>query len=403
MSQADARAGIPRITARSGPAVLGYGFRPFFLAAAVWAVVAMVLWLPAMMGAPVLASAFDPLTWHVHEMLFGFVGAAIAGFLLTAIPNWTGRMPLQGTPLLGLVALWFAGRVAVLVSAPIGPWPAAAVDLAFYAVLLAVIVREIVVGKNWRNLVMAIALVLFLVANALMHLEAVDLAQTAALGYRLAIAVVTMLIVLIGGRIIPSFTRNWLAKRHATALPAPFGPVDKAVMAVSVLALVAWTIEPLSAVTALLAALAAVMNLIRLARWRGYATLAEPLVTILHVGYVWVPIGFALMAAGAVDWVPAAAAVHALGAGAFATMIMAVTTRATLGHTGRALHAGPATTILYVLVTLAAALRLAAWGLPALYLPLVHSAGSAWIAAFLGFVLIYGRMLVTPRPDGKPG
>ncbi len=401
---AELRAAVPRLRAHRGPAVLAYGYRPFFLAAAVWAALSLALWLAALEGAPVVASAFDPLLWHAHEMVFGFVGAAITGFMLTAIPNWTGRMPLQGWPLLGLVSLWLAGRLAVAFSASIGAVPAAAVDLAFYAVVLAVVLREVIAGKNWRNLPMVVAVATFLAANALMHAEAAGLAATAQLGWRLGMAVVIMLIALIGGRIIPSFTRNWLAKRQALRLPAPFRGLDRAALIVTLAALVAWTLAPETLATAVLAAAAAITNLVRLARWEGSATLAEPLVAILHLGYAWIWIGFALLAASTFSpAIPPIAAIHAFSAGAMATMIMAVTTRATLGHTGRTLHAGAATSTLYILVTAAALLRVGASLLPALYQPLLMISGIAWIAAFLGFAAVYGPMLLRPRPDGKPG
>lgn len=401
---AEAQAGIPRIRPGHGPAVLGYGFRPFFFAAALWGVVSMLLWIPTIVGMPVLATAFEPLRWHAHEMLFGFVGAAVCGFLLTAIPNWTGRLPLQGMPLLGLALLWLAGRVAVAISAVIGAGPAAVIDLSLWVVLLGVVLREIFAGKNWRNLPMAGALALFLVANALMHAELLGWGDTGALGWRLGIAVIVMLIVLIGGRIVPSFTRNWLAKRGPGPLPAQFGGVDRATMAGTLVAVLAWTVLPEEPVTGVLAALAAVLNAVRLGRWQGQRTAAEPLVLILHLGYVWIPIGLAFLAASILmPAFPALAAIHAFGAGAFATMMLAIMTRATLGHTGRTLHAGAATSVIYLLVTLAALLRLGATFVPALYTPLLHSSGGAWIAAFALYLAVYGPMLLSPRPDGKPG
>ncbi|MFQ5764285.1 MAG: NnrS family protein [Rhodospirillales bacterium] len=392
---------VPRHRAYPGPAVLAEGFRPFFLFAGLWALVALPLSVVTIQGRIELPSAFGAVSWHYHEMLFGFVAAAIAGFLLTAIPNWTGRLPLQGMPLLGLVSLWLAGRAGVAFSGILGAWPAAAADLSFLLVLAAVALREVAAGRNWRNLPIVLAVVLFLLCNALSHAEAMGLADAGGLARRLAIAVVVVLIALIGGRIVPSFTRNWLAKRDAENLPAGFGPFDRLTVATTIVALAWWAAAPEGIVAAGLVGLAAVLNFLRLARWRGVATHPEPLLWVLHVAYLWIPIGLALLALG--RWWPAVAAtgaVHALTAGAMGTMTLAVMSRATLGHTGRALRAGKGLTAAYVLVTIAALCRLAAsfWG--AIYMPMLAAAAAAWIAAFLLFLGVCGPMLVTRRPGG---
>ena len=389
--------GIPRYRAWSGPAVLGAGFRPFFLMAGLWAALAVPLWLSAFVGHLTIPTAFDPVTWHAREMLFGFVQAAVAGFLLTAVPNWTGRMPIQGWSLGGLALLFLAGRFAVTLSAMTGPGAAAAVDLAFPLTLIAAIAREIVVGRNWRNLPMVAALGLLTVANALTHLEALGWAETAALGLRLAIAIVLMLIGLIGGRVIPSFTRNWLVKRGSASLPVPAGRFDAAAMAVTAAALLAWVASPGWVGVAPLMALAAAANLARLVRWRGHLTGAEPLVWILHLGFLWLPAGLALVALAAWTAILPSAALHALTGGAMATMIVAVSTRATLGHTGRGLTADRPTALIYLLVTVAAVARVVAGYTAAGYMTLLASAGLAWTAAFLLFLAVYGPMLLAPR------
>jgi uncharacterized protein involved in response to NO len=288
-------AGIPRYRPWSGPAVLGEGFRPFFLLAGLWAAIAVPLWLAELHGHTMLPTAFDPVTWHGHEMLFGFAQAAIAGFLLTAVPNWTGRLPIQSWRLGVLALLFVAGRGAVACSAEIGP-AAAAIDLAFPLLLLAVLAREVVADHNWRSLPMLDALGLITVANGLTHLEALGWANTGPLGLRLGTAVVIVLIGLVGGRIIPSFTRNWLAKRHSARLPAPFERFDVATVAATIVALVWWAFMPDSAAVAPLMAIAGAANLVRVARWQGHRTFAEPLVWVLHVGFLWVPIGLGLMA-----------------------------------------------------------------------------------------------------------
>jgi uncharacterized protein involved in response to NO len=218
-------AAIPRYRPHAGPVLLSAGFRPFFLGAAVWAAVGIPLWLAVYGGETSLPSLLPPLIWHVHEMAFGFGAATVAGFLLTAIPNWTGRMPLQGRPLAMLVMLWAIGRVGVLLSAVIGAPAAAVADLSFPIAFLGVVAREILAGRNWRNLPMLGALSLALVGNLLVHLDAVGIADTAELGNRIGVATLLILISLVGGRIIPSFTRNWLTKKRPDVqLAAPGGP-----------------------------------------------------------------------------------------------------------------------------------------------------------------------------------
>jgi uncharacterized protein involved in response to NO len=391
-------AAIPRYRQVAGPALLANGFRPFFLAAGIWATGGLAIWLGILFADFDLPSLFAPLAWHMHEMLFGFVAATIAGFLLTAIPNWTGRMPLQGTPLLMLVMLWLAGRLAMATSLWIGAAAAAIADLAFLAALLAVVLREIIAGRNWRNLPIAAAVSLLLAANALMHGDAADIFANDGIGWRLALGVIVMLISLVGGRIIPSFTRNWLAKRGPCALPHPFGLLDKLALAASGLALVAWSVFPEGPVTSSLLALAAAVQAVRLARWCGYRTGAEPLVWILHLAYAWVPVGLALLAVSAWEGtLPRSMAVHALTTGAIGTITLAVMTRATLGHTGHALRADGPTTAIYAAVTLAAATRLAGALLPTHMQTLLAVSGICWIAAFGGFTFIYGRYLLQRR------
>jgi uncharacterized protein involved in response to NO len=393
--QATLTGGVPRYRDRSGPIILSAGFRPFFLLAALWSALAVPLWLALLGGHATLPTALPAAVWHAHEMIFGFGAATVAGFLLTAIPNWTGRLPLQNVPLAGLAALWLAGRMALLLSETLGASVAAIADLAFPAVFLAVIAREIIAGRNWRNLPMLVALGLLLTGNLLVHLEALGLARTAAAGNRLGIATLLMLIGLVGGRIIPSFTGNWLAKhRRDVEPPAVFSRFDGSVLGVTALALAAWVFDPDSAVVPWAALLAGIGAFARLARWRGQATRSEPLLWILHLGYAWLGIGFLLLAASAaVPDLPASSALHALTAGAIGTMTLAVMTRASLGHTGRPLTAGPLTTTIYGLVTLAAILRVVAplcGGHASLTLWL---AGLSWAGAFGMFALAYGRIL----------
>lgn len=380
---------VPRYRSTEVWPLLAAGFRPFFLAAGLWAAVAMALWLLMLRGALALPTGFDPVLWHLHELLFGFIGAAIAGFLLTAIPNWTGRLPLQGWPLASLVLLWALGRLAVALSAWTGPLLAAAADLSFLAALAIVAGREILAGRNWRNLPVLVALGLLIAANAMIHAAGLAGPGWAEAGKRLAIATILLLIALIGGRILPSFTTNWLRQRGAAALPAPFGRFDKAALAIGALALAAWVGLGLTPASGGALILAAAVHAVRLARWRGWATRAEPLLWVLHLGYGWLPAGLALL--GAAAWRPALAttALHALTAGAMGTMTLAVMTRASLGHSKRPLTAGTGTLTAYLLAQAAVLLRLLAPFLGAGYAAALDMAGGLWIAAFALFVGLY--------------
>lgn len=387
---------IPRTRPTSGPALFSYGFRPFFLLGAIQAGLAMLLWVPAYLGAIALPTALSPLDWHVHEMLYGFVPAVATGFLLTAIPNWTGRLPLQGAPLAGLVVAWLAGRIAVAASATIGWQAAMAVDVLFLALVAAACAREIVAGRNWRNLKVLAPLALLGVGNAVFHLEA-GLAGAAAYGPRLGIAATILLVMLIGGRIVPSFTRNWLARENPGRLPAPFGRVDAVSLIVAVGALALWIAAPEAAVTGAALIVAGLGQAARLARWAGDRTAREPLVAILHVAYAFVPLGFLLVGLAAFGLVLPSAGIHAWTGGAVGAMTLAVMTRATRGHTGRPLVADIATASLYGLVIAGASARIAASLAPGHAVALLHLGGAAFAAAFLGFALVYGPLLVRPR------
>jgi uncharacterized protein involved in response to NO len=350
------------------------GFRPFFLLAAAWAAIAVPAWLAAYVHGYALRG-MPAMFWHAHEMVYGFGLAAVAGFLLTAIPNWTGRLPVRGLRLALLAALWLAGRIAMLVSG------AALLDLAFPAALIVVVARELIAGRNWRNLPMLAALALLFAGNLLFHLGIYA-------GLRLGIATLLMLIALVGGRIVPSFTRNWLAKQGpGTRLPAPEGWLDRAALLVALAALGSWVVADLTWPLALAGAGLGM----RLSRWRGLVTVREPLLFILHLGYAWLALGLILLG------LEVPAALHALTVGAIGTMTLAVMTRATLGHTGRPLTADAVTRVIYALVTSAAVLRIASPYFGAL---VVSLAGLAWSAAFATFALHYGRFLLGPQRSG---
>ena len=392
-----------QMRAWGGPVILTYGFRPFFLGAALWAALAMALWVPMLSGDLVLATAFDPVSWHAHEFLFGYLGAVVAGFLLTTVPNWTGRQPIVSWRLGALAGFWLAGRVAVAVSATLPPGLVAMIDLAFPAALAAAVAREIVAGSNWRNLIVLAMLAVFMLGDLLFHLEAAgggDAAQ--GYGLRLGLAVGLMMIAVIGGRIVPSFTRNWLVKREPGRLPIPpMQRFDRVALLVLLAALLLWFVLPFDLATGAALILAGALHLARLARWAGHRTLAESLVAVLHAGYAFLPLG--ALALGAEIVAPgllgAAAAQHHWMGGALGLMTLAVMTRATLGHTGQPLAAGAGTVAIYFLLVASVLARVAAGLWPGAAELLHAAAGLLWLGAFGGFVAVYGRWLLSLPPS----
>lgn len=373
------------------------GFRPFFLGAALWAVTAIAIWPPFFTGEIELPTALAPVDWHIHEMIYGYGSAVVAGFLLTAIPNWTGRLPVAGWPLVLLATLWVVGRVAIFFSAKTGWMMTALLDTAFLLVFAGVAAREVTAGKNRRNLKIVALVLILAAANAGFHIEAATTGTTL-ISSRAGLAVMVFLILLIGGRVVPSFTHNWLARKELAARPVPFGRPDGAVMALSALALVLWIANPEWNSTGALLLAAGAANFWRLSRWRGWSTRSDRLVLVLHAGFFLTALGF--LFAGAHAFAPGlvspAAAAHVWAIGAIGAMTLAMMTRATLGHMARPLAASRATQLIYLAVIAAMFARIAMEVFPAATMPLMYGAAIAWIAAFAGFVVAYGPMLWRP-------
>lgn len=395
---------LRRARMAAAPPFLRGGFRPFFFGGAAWALIALTLWLLALSGAVNLPTHFDTLSWHRHEMLFGFVGAVVAGFLLTAIPNWTGRLPIAGPSLAALFALWMLARLALLFSSVVGPAAAAAIDIGFYLVLALAAAREVLAAKN-RNIPVVFLVFLFGVGNALDHAGVAGLVSDPDLGIRAGISLVTLMISLIGGRIVPSFTRNWMAKRGIkVGLPTQPGRFDLGVVGGTAVALALWTFAPEARLSGGMLVAVGLLQAVRLARWGGLRSVPDPLVFILHVGYAWLPIGLVLLGGSILGLeLPRSAAIHALTAGGMATMILAVMTRATLGHTGHELKASAPTVFLYGLITLGAVLRVAAPLGMAPYTLAMELSAVAWAGAFLLFLCFYGPILFRSRLGDPAG
>lgn len=394
---------IPRYKAHAGPVLFSAGFRPFFLAASIWAAIAVPVWLHIYAGGTAPPSLMPAVIWHPHELVYGYAAAVVAGFLLTAIPNWTGRLPLQGWPLANLVILWTLGRLAVLLSSRIGAPITAIIDLSFPLAFLAVVTREIIAGKNWRNLPMLAALSLLLIGNLLVHLEVLDVFETAQFGNRIGIATLLAMIALVGGRIVPSFTRNWLVKfQPAAGVPAPAERADTIALVLTVLSVAAWMIAPDEPLTGYMLIVGGAAAGWRLSRWRALHTTSEILLLALHVGYAWLAAGLLLLGFDILfDFMLRTTALHALTVGAIGTMTLAVMTRSSLGHTGRPLSAGRVTIVIYALISVATVLRLIAPFVLSQTMLVLTLAGVAWSAAFVLFAVFYGRALSRPRVSGE--
>jgi uncharacterized protein involved in response to NO len=395
-------AAVPPRTATDRPPAraavfLSYGFRPFFLLASIYAMLSLVAWMAAHLGGISLPGETDARFWHGHEMVFGFTMAAACGFLLTAVPNWTGKTPVVGGPLGLLVALWVAGRVAFWLADVLPYWVVAAADLALIPMLTVTVARPILAAGNRRNYIFLALLVTLFAANLLFHMDVLALPPgDIKTGLSLALYVFVVLVALIGGRVIPAFTSNALARRgdDAEVRSSPvLQNLSLAAMVIAIAADLALGDGPVTGVAAL--AVAAILAL-RMRHWQSAQILDDPILWVLHLGYAWVPVGFALKGlAGFSDAVSPGMALHAFAAGAAGTMIMAMMSRAALGHTGRSFTAPRPIVAAYLLVGIGALVRVLS--------PLATAGEAAmvvssllWSAGFLIYAVVYWPILTRP-------
>jgi uncharacterized protein involved in response to NO len=386
-------------------ALFDYGFRPFFLLAGLYACLLVPAWLYfyAHHGAPF--GALPRVYWHSHEMIYGFVAAAIAGFLLTAVPSWTGARGHAGAPLCALVVLWLAGRIAMSAVGALPFWMTVLAELAFLPALAALLAPSLFRSSNRNTPLLAVIGLLWLIDAAfLVALNNGD-AALASRATTLAIDFVLVMVTVVGGRIVPAFTGNALRRRGEAAAVVSRSWLEKTVITSMIAIALIDLLAPNGTLSAVLALVAASAHAARLSGWRSFRARSESILWVLHVAYAWLPIGLALKAfwlLGGVEW--AARWQHALTAGVFATMILAVMTRASLGHTGRPLVVSRAITVAYLLLTAGVAIRVFANVLmPDHYVLAMSLAGLAWMLSFLIFVVVYAPILCSPRADGKPG
>jgi len=381
----------------SGHPLFRLGFRPFYLLAAAFAAISIPLWLARYFG---WASALEhvDLNWHMHEMVFGFALAVIIGFLFTAGRNWTGLWTPRGSHLAALAAVWLAGRAAMLFAPPVA---AAIVDVLFLPLAAWPLYRVLRRSGNKRNMFLVGLLALLTAANAAFHLARLGWIPISTVApIHAAILVIVMIESVIGGRVIPGFTANAIAGLNPVIDPRR----DKITIVLTALASLAWMVQVLPPFTASLAFAAACSQALRIAGWKSPYTLKNPLLWILHVSYAWIPLGFVLLAAAALNLVAASAAFHVLTVGSMAGLIIGMITRTALGHTGRPLKAGRWELAMYLLIQLGVVTRfLAAIDVMDLRTHMLACSAVSWSAAFLLYLAIYGRYLSSPRVDGREG
>ncbi|CAA7620558.1 conserved membrane hypothetical protein [Magnetospirillum sp. LM-5] len=395
----------PRLRPTGGSVFFAAGFRPFFLSAGLVPLLMLPVWLVVYAGGLDLGIAYAPSLWHGHEMLYGFAGAAIGGFLLTAVPNWTNSHHVEGRPLMVLFALWLAGRVGFALAGLLPSALVAVIDLAYLPLLGLLVGRPLVAAGKWRNISFLFILAALWLSDLAIHADIVLGLGDGLAALWLGIGLVLVMIVVVGGRIVPSFTMNWLRMNGQPVEIQPIGWIEKGGAALSVLVgIVLAALAPTSPAAGMALLAAASINGLRLSRWYGHKTLTNPILWVLHLGYLWLVIGLALLGLSSfVPALPPSAAVHALTAGAVGTMVLGVMSRAALGHAGRMLEVSPWTVAAYVLLSLGTLARVAAPLAGGAQMGLTHAGGTLWTLAWGLFVVVYFPIVTRPRADGRPG
>jgi len=390
--------------AYSGPALFAGAYRVFFFGAALWAVTALFVWLVYLMGfASGVGANGDMLQWHAHELVFGYGCAVVVGFALTAIPNWTGRLPVRGLELALLALLWGAARIGalLLLLGYEAELVRAIAEIMFFLLFIVIAAREVIGGRNWRNLKIIGLFALLGTAVIAANLERLGRVELPMPSWQLGLAMLLLLICVVGGRVIPAFTGNWLRMQGHKKGPVMFGKFDglAIVAAVGVLGMFLLGVSgPYFSAAALAAS---ILHFARLSRWRGWQTLGSPIVAVLHFSYFWVPTGFFLLALAGVGVVTETAALHAWTVGGVGSTTLAVMTRASLGHAGLPLTDSPVLTSIYAAINGAAFLRVSAEVWHDQHDILVNISGVLWCVAFTLFLVRFSRLYFTRRIQGR--
>lgn len=379
-----------------------YGFRPFFLLGSLHVALLIIYWAVSFFTGELPSGHFDPITWHAHEMIYGFVTAIIAGFLLTASANWTASKAVSGYKLITLVVLWLLGRAVFLLplmNVTISPWVTLFVDISFLPAVVLVLSRPLIKSRQIKNMQFLIVLSIMAIGNVLTHLASfgfIDYSY-ASKGTYLGINLIIVIMVILGGRVIPFFTQN-VVKGEVTRNPL----VEKAVHAsVWIYVLLDFLTEGASP-TAWVALIAGILNIIRMSGWMTFKTKNIPILWVLHLAYLWIGVGFIIVFLSELfSLLPRSVAIHSFTAGAMGILIIGMISRVSLGHTGRPLRLAKGFVIAYWLVSLGAVVRVGSGFIPEWYNHGIFLSGVSWGAGFVVFVIYYYRILVSPRADGK--
>jgi len=382
-------------------------FRPLFLLAGLLAIVAVVWWVAGFVHGIATPSLGTGAWWHAHELIFGFGGAAIGGFLLTAIANWTSRPPISGVMLMALTTSWLIGRLAIGFGEQLAPALTIVGALAYFIFLLALGLRELVAVRNYRNMRVLAVISMIALFDGLFVAACLDvIALDPAMLYQTAILAIILLIGLIGGRVIPAFTRNWMQREQINApMPSMFGRFDMVCLASIALGIVAVILDPAGVIAGSVLLFAGIVHAIRLVRWRGVHSWREPIVIMLHLGYFWVPAGLVLLGVAILwpDVMSSRDALHALTGGAMACMVLAIAGRAALGHTGRELRAGWALNSAFGLIWVSTVLRVMVGFAGSGYVTILAIATMMWIGGWLAFLMGYAPVLLGPSQKKTRG
>ncbi|MFI0395923.1 NnrS family protein [Paracoccus jiaweipingae] len=387
------------------PQLLAAGWRVFFLSAGLFGAGAMLLWLHWLTaGDSFLPFDRAPQMWHAHEMIFGFAGAALGGFFLTAVPNWTGARAAPRRFILMVSALWLAGRVAVGLAGWLPPVLVALVDLAFLPVLGAKILTQLLARPKPQNMMFLLMLTLTWLGDLLVHLDWIGLTQTESQGLRGGMLAICAMIATLGGRVTPAFTRNALVRAGQEArLPVSRPRLDMAGIALAILTAASVLAGAPDGLSGGLAVAAGVVAALRLAGWRGLALPGQPIVWALHLGYAMLALGLVMWGASLWGLGSETGALHVLAIGAIGGMTLAVMSRAALGHSGRDLVAPWPVALGYAALPVAVLLRWLASVWVVVYWPAIIASGVIWVLVFAGFTLTLWPVFMRPRIDGKEG